>query len=167
MSDTAEWHGEERRGIPFHILTYIDERLKAHVDHVEKIFTDHTREEMERYGEIMDLIQGNREKTASEIAELNANAQKRHESLVQSLQAYSDGMNHKCQDVTSAFVKGPDGQPDFAGHRADHDRRKKFGDWWDSIKDKAVTKVVEWGALAFVVWVAHSLWESFLKGPGK
>lgn len=174
IPDTAEWNGAERRGIPIHVLNYMDERLQAHVEHVEEIFNAHIKDEMARYNDILETIKRNREQTAAEISaiaeeieELNTNAQRRHDSLVQSLNAYSDGMNHKCQDVTSAFIKGPDGLPDFEGHRNDHDKRKKFGDWWDNVKDKLLTKILEWGALAFVVWVAHSLWEAFLKGPGK
>jgi hypothetical protein len=147
-----EWHGEERRGIPIHILNYMDERLKAHVDHVENIFKFHTEEEMKRYGDILKMI-----------GESRKAAEGRHAEIMELM----SGFTYKCKSVTDAFLKAPDGTPDFDGHRYDHDKRKRFADWWESVKDKAITKVVEWGALAFVVWVVHTLWESLLKGPGK
>jgi hypothetical protein len=146
----TEWQGEERRGIPIHVLNYVDERLSTHVDKVEALMASHVGEEMERYQEIINLIQ-----------EKDRRSEERHYSLVQSITAFSGNV----ELMSRAFLEDEKGRPDFDGHRYDHDKRKRFAVWWDGVKDKAITKVVEWGVLAFVVWVAHSMWESFLKGP--
>ena len=113
---------------------------------------EHVGEEMARYSEIINLIQ-----------EKDRRSEDRHHSLVQSITAYMG----KVELIDSAFLEDQKGHPDYRGHRNDHDKRKQFGDWWGGVKDKAITKVVEWGALAFVVWILHSLWEAFLKGPNK
>lgn len=146
------WTGEERRGIPIHILNYMDERLHEHTERIESVFSRHTAEEMDRYNAILDKIAAG-QKAAAE----------RHETVMEVISHF----NGKCKDVHSAFLKTPDGAYDFDGHRYDHDRRKKFGDWWEKVKGGIIVKIAEWGSLAFVIWVLHSLWESFIKGPGK
>jgi hypothetical protein len=147
-----DWHGEERRGIPIHILNYVDERLSTHVEKVEALMAGHVGEEMERYQEIITLIE-----------EKDRKSEERHHSLVQSITAY---MGH-VEMVQGAFIEDEKGHPDFVGHRNDHDKRKRFGQWWGDVKERTITKVLEWGVLAFIGWVAYSLWESFLKGPHK
>ena len=152
QENSKDWIGEERRSIPIHILNYMDERLKTHTDHIEMVFTNHTADEMERYTAILDKI------TAGQKA-----AAERHEAITETLANF----NSKCKNVFSAFLKTPDGDYDFDGHRYDHDKRKKFGEWWERVKGGIAVKVMEWGSLAFIIWVIHSIWESLLKGPNK
>lgn len=151
MTEDA-WRGDERRAIQVHIINYIDERLNVHTAKVEQLMKDHVGEEMARYSEIIELIE--KKDKASED---------RHYALVQSITAYTGHV----EMVQAAFLEDEKGRPDFEGHRYDHDKRKRFAIWWAGVKDKAITKVIEWGALAFVVWVVHSMWEAFLKGPNK
>ena len=148
----TDWQGEERRGIPVHVLSYIDQKLEAHAEKVETLFRDHVGEEMSRYQEIIELIE-----------DKDRRSEERHLGLVQSIHAYMGNV----ELMQAAFIEDSKGNPDYRGHRNDHDKRKRFGEWWDTVKDKAITKVIEWGALAFVVWVVHSMWEAFLKGPSK
>lgn len=151
-----DWDGGERRSIPVHILNYMDERLAFHTQNVEELFNGHTKDEMVRYDLILKMIADNGEKS-----------QARHNELVDALAEYTVNMDVKCRNVLSAFIKDESGAPDFDGHRQDHDKRKRFGDWWMRTKDSALSKFVEWGALAFLIWVIHSMWEAFLKGPNK
>ena len=147
-----KWHGEERRGVPIHILNYMDERLKTHTDHIEHVFHDHTADEMERYNAILNKIDDGQKAAVS-----------RHESVMEVISHF----NGKCKDVHSAFLKTPEGEYDFDGHRYDHDQRKKFGDWWTRVKDGMIVKILEWTSLAFIIWVIHSMWEALIKGPSK
>ena len=152
QENSKDWKGEERRGIPIHILNYMDERLKTHTDHIEHVFHDHTADEMERYNAILDKISSGQKAAVD-----------RHESIMEVISHF----NGKCKDVHSAFLKTSEGEYDFDGHRYDHDKRKKFGEWWERVKGGIVVKVMEWGSLAFIIWVIHSIWESLLKGPSK
>ncbi len=147
-----EWHGEERRGIPIHILNYMDERLNTHTERIEHVFHAHTADEMDRYNAILNRIEEG-QKAATE----------RHKTVMETISHF----NGKCSSVHSAFIKLPDGTYDFDGHRYDHDRRKKFAEWWDRVKGGIVIKLMEWGSLAFVVWAVHTMWEAFVKGPSK
>ena len=144
------WDGSERRGIPIHILNYMDARLKTHTEHIEQIFTGHTQDEMDRYKAINKAIDDAR-----------VSSESRHKAVMEAL----SGFKTKCRSVESAFLKLPNGEPDFEGHNRDHSSRKRFGDWWDQVKGSTLAKIIEWGSLAFVIWIIHTLWEAFLKGP--
>lgn len=150
--NTDDWKGDERRGIPIHILNYMDERLNTHVTSIEDVFNKHTSEEMSRYSDIMSMISDGQEASA-----------KRHESIMNTMIEF----HGKCKSLHNAFLKLPDGSYDFDGHRDDHNSRKKLGEWWNKLKGGVIAKLVEWGSLAFVIWMLHSMWESFLKGPIK
>lgn len=156
MSELAQlermghWEGHERRGIPIHVLNYIDKRLDTRIEEVKQLFLDHTREEMDRYTEILQKIEDSR--TASE---------ERHATLIQQLTV---NIGHQ-KMIETAFLKTENGDPDFHGHHNDHHQRKKFADWINRLKDKAITRVVEYASVAAFVWFAYMVWAGILKGP--
>jgi len=84
----------------------------------------------------------------------------RIDNLIESISSYMD----KQEDIEKAFLKTHDGRPDFHGHFYDHDHRRQLGIWWDGVKDKAITKLIEWGVVVTVGWIAINLWDAFLKG---
>lgn len=137
----SEWTGEERRAIPIHVLNYVDRKLEEHIKKVdERLYT-----------------------ISTSIEQSEKSAEERHNALINAL-TVSLG---KIELIESAFLRNESGDPDFNGHHYEHDRRKRFSEWWEGVKDKTITKVVEWSALAFIAWALHALWEQFLKGPGK
>lgn len=112
--EQRQWDGSERRGIPIHLINYVDERLAVHVDKVEKIMANHVGEEMERYREIIDLIE-----------EKDRRSEDRHHALVQSISAY----NAHVELIDGAFLDDEDnGQPDYRGHRKAHKSWAKDGE---------------------------------------
>jgi hypothetical protein len=144
------WNGSERRSIQVHILNYVDDRLKEHTERIEKVFHDHTGDEMQRYGEILNKIDAGQ-----------ADSKKRHDDVMKILVNF----NTKCKSVESAFLKKPDGTPDYEGHNYDHDKRKRVAEWRAKMKDSAVLKIVEWSSVGLTAWLLHTIWEATLKGP--
>lgn len=147
-----EWHGEERRGIPLHILNYMDDRLKTHTEHIEKVFNDYTAEEMERYNAILNKIEDGQKSAVA-----------RHEAVMEVVGHF----NGKCKDVHSAFLKTPEGEYDFEGHRNDHYTRKTVAEWWGRTKGSVAVKLIEYGVMGLVAWIGLLVWEAFVKGPAK
>ena len=145
-----EWQGTERRSIPIHILTYVNERIDARFNEVKQLFVDHTTDEMERYGTIIHSIEESRK--ASE---------ERHHELINQLTVQ---IGHQ-KLIESAFLKNQEGDPDFSGHHYDHYKRKTFLDWWNSVKDKAITRVVEYASVAVFAWLVFMVWKALLAGP--
>ena len=131
----------ERRSIPIHILNHIDERLETHMTKVDEQFAS----------------------LRLELLALEKKSIERHNQLLDLM-----GIQvQKQQKLEDAFIKNEHGEPDISGHFYDHDHRRQLGEWWCGVKDKAFTKVIEWGVLAFCTWVAYSLWKAFLDGPHK
>ena len=145
-----DWQGDERRSIPIHILNYIDDRLDTRINEVKKLFVDHTTDEMERYAQIISSIDGSRK--ASE---------ERHNELIHQLTIH---IGH-AKLVESAFLTDEKGNPDFSGHHYDHHKRKTFLDWWNGVKDKAVTRVIEYASVAVFAWLVFMIWKALLAGP--
>jgi len=147
---TEAWAGEERRGIPMHILNYMDERLAGHTRHIEEIFQHHTAEEMDRYSAIAESIEA---QTKSSEA--------RHGALIQSIQAYMS----RQEEIESAFLKDGEGRRDFHGHWYDHNHRKNLAVWWQGVKDSVLMKVIEWGSVLLLGWLGLMIWHGILQGP--
>ena len=104
-----EWTGEERRGIPIHILNHIDEKLDSHVNKVESMVQEHTEEEMDRYKEILAKIESHRQEN-----------ELRHSSLSSSFMSYAERVDTFCQNIAEAFPHNEQGKPDFHGHGRAH-----------------------------------------------
>lgn len=97
------------------------------------------------------------------LAQIKANdesSQERHNVLVHQLTI----LNGRTEHIESAFLKGSEGHPDFEGHRLDHAARKHFSEWLKSVKEKTLQKIIEYIALAIMIWIAHSLWSSVIMG---
>lgn len=144
------WSGEERRSAPLHIINYVEGRVREHTEHVEKILRDHIAEEMLRFGEIRDSLEGSRK--GSEF---------RHAELVAQITAYRD----RVENLESAFIETDHGGLDVLGHRQDHSMRKTTAEWWDSVKKSSTTKVIEYSLVAVLAWAGIAMWNAFLKGP--
>lgn len=151
-----EWEGTERRSIPIHIINVMEERFENHAGHMERMFTDHTTNEMERYKEILDEIELTRRASAD-----------RHQMLVDSITSYMGKTELMIAEFSSAFPKTKDGKPDFHGHANAHDSwieeslaRKEF---FAHIK-----KVVAAAAILVVgSWVGVLVWQGILHGPAR
>lgn len=149
--EIPEWDGKsDRRSIPLHILNYVDERLETHTDKIYNLLADHVKEEMSRFDEIKDGIRESEERQ-----------EHRHSSLIQSITAYMQ----KQELIDLAFLADRHGQPDYQGHRSDHEYRKAAADWWQKVKGTVTIKVLEWASVGFFAWLMYVVWEAFLRGP--
>lgn len=102
---TEGWGGDERRGIPIHLLSFMNEQVEIHTNKVEKLLNDHIRDEEGQFDEFIKTLHDN-----------NKDSQERHFQLVQQLTAIAGTQ----QLMTKAFVVDEDGQPDYRGHANSH-----------------------------------------------
>lgn len=172
-SVSEEWLGQERRSIPVHVLNHIDERLATHTERVSKVVADHTREEMDRYKEILDKIDAHR-----------ADSEDRHGALSDAFAQYASKMDDFCHAISQAFPKDDEGKPDFRGHGQAHaswmansERDKSLLAYVETQKQKdedadkdikyykrAVISAV---AVIVVLWVGNLIWAGAAQGPLK
>ena len=136
------WAGEERRSIPIHILTYVDTKLDAHTQKIEEIFQQHIETETSQISEIFKTLNKNNEESTA-----------RHSVLVDKITAYQGHV----ELMEQAFLETEKGTPDYEGHRHFHKVKKDSLEWWDKVKQNAVSKVVEWGTIGILVWVLGNI----------
>ena len=129
-------------------------RIEGKVDSNHKEISDrlnrHMDEEEEEIGAIMKIVSDNREES-----------DRRHTALITSINSY---MEKQCE-IEEAFLKGDDGKRDYHGHKQDHATRLTRAQWWDKMKDTAISKVIEWAAVAVVAWLVLVTWQGILAGP--
>jgi hypothetical protein len=150
---------EERRSDPqisLAVMSHMEDRLTAHAVQMERKFDNHTRDEMERYSEILALI-----------AQSNTDHNERHKALLQSVESHMDKTAEIYEHFVEAFPTDKKGKPDFHGHAAAHES------WIESSKETKellgyVKKIVlASAATALVSWITFLIWNGVLHGPGK
>jgi hypothetical protein len=104
--------GEDRRTIPVHILQHIDSRLTTSISQILTEFKEHTGEEMDRYKDILDQIEANRQ--ASD---------KRHTELTNIIHDHTHATEEMLKTILSGFPKNAEGKADLSGHAEDHQFR--------------------------------------------
>lgn len=155
------WEGDERRAIQTHVLNWVEERLTTHVDKVEKLFDNHTREEMERYQEILEMIAQN-----TRLIEMNAAAsEKRHADICRSIDSYMDKSEKVYDALKAAFVKDPKGDPDFYGHARAHESWIEERREWKEMATYVKRTVLSAATIALCSWIGVLIWQGALKGP--
>jgi hypothetical protein len=155
----APWTGEDRRkvqasadtlGISLAIINYVDQRVAKEIGEVRELLRQHIVQEDKQYAQVL-----------ASLASTAKASEDRHHALVDQLTLHMG----RQERVEAAFVKNDDGHPDFHGHRHDHTMRMKTAAWWASVKDKSITKLLEWSLVAVAAWGGVALWKSFLQGP--
>ena len=150
---------EERRSDPqisLAVMSHMEDRLTAHAVQMERKFDNHTRDEMERYSEILALI-----------AQSNSDHNERHKALLQLVESHMDKTAEIYEHFVEAFPTDKKGKPDFHGHAAAHES------WIESSKETKellgyVKKIVlASAATALVSWVTFLIWNGVLHGPVK
>jgi hypothetical protein len=134
----------------------MEDRLTAHAVQMERKFDNHTRDEMERYSEILALI-----------AQSNNDRNERHKALLQSVESHMGKTTEIYEHFVEAFPADKKGKPDFHGHAAAHES------WIESSKEtKELVSYVKRivlasAATALVSWVTFLIWNGVLHGPVK
>jgi hypothetical protein len=154
-TDFGQWDGQERREVripadgtvPVALLQYLDSRMDAKFAKSAADLRAHTVEEMERYDAII-----------AKLDELNRASEVRNSLLIQQISL----LNGRADKVDAAFASDDKGNPDYSGHRTDHQTRKRFGDWLDGTKRSVGTKIIEWSAVVLMAYMVYKLWPHLL-----
>ena len=156
-----QWDGMERRAQG--ILERFQHELSLH-----------TKDEMERYDEIIDRM----EATDATLTHI----EKSQRAMNMSIQAFMETHGGFISAIQRAFPKDDEGKPDYDGHKKAHlswitnakDEKEVMEYVRKQMKDEAKSedlvtytkKVIFAGAaLAVVSFVAVATWAAFLKGP--
>lgn len=137
MTLPKDWDGEERRGIPIHILNYVDTKMDDHLAKVQALVEENNQH----------------------VDKWNKDAEERHNQLTHQLSI----LIGKQELINTAFVEDHRGEPDYHGHRHDHLERKtraeKFKEWRDDTLKKIGTGAIysAVGVLALVIWEAFKV----------
>lgn len=143
---SSDWVGEERRGIPIHVLTYLDAKFDAHIEKVNDLVNQHKEDEMRRYKEILDHV--DRSDTAAED---------RHNALIDKLSEFIGTQ----ELINSAFIEDHKGEPDYNGHKQDHHVRAQRARTWSEFWTDAFKKVGTGAVYAAAVAIGLAVWEAF------
>jgi hypothetical protein len=157
----ATWHGDERRSIPIHLLTYIKEVVTEETKEIKdafaqyrKDFAMHDADEMARYDQILKNQQRNADA-----------AEKRYSELIRSVEAYAEKAEKFHEDVRGAFILNKHGKPDYAGHANAHEAWIRQAE--ENRKFMADIKRAVVIALSIGVggWLLSLAWAGVLVGP--
>ena len=138
-----------------------DLRARDSLNRFHTILESHTKEEMERYNEIISKIDDND----------NASIDRHDEALLKikhltdSVNAWMNGNGEFISAIRRAFPKDDEGKPDYDGHRTAHlswisdaNEQKEFKKF---LKNTIIGAVV----LGMGGFVLIATWVAFLKGP--
>ena len=149
-------------------------RTDDHLGNFKTMLEAHTREEMERYDEIIDRI----DQTDTKLLHI----ERSQTAMNASLHAFMETHGQFFSAIQRAFPKDDEGRPDYDGHKKAHlswisnakDEKEVMEFVRNQMKSEEksadllsyVKKVIFAGAaLAVVSFVAIAAWAAFLKGP--
>jgi hypothetical protein len=140
--------------IPAPIVSHIEQKFSEHANKIERIFKEHTGEEMERYQEILDLINSHRDDT-----------ERKHKTVMESLSAYVDKTEKVYEAFEEAFPTDKRCKPDFAGHAKAHESWMDEAKATKELREYIRKVVIGAGAIAVCSWLWAVVWPAFLNGP--
>jgi hypothetical protein len=120
-----EWQGEERRGIPIHILNHIDERLEQHTSRVDNQF-------VEVRNQVMSLT-----------LSINAWMEKEPESIAE-----------RCEKIIDEAIPTSPDNPDSTPKEKRKEHRLAHAKWMQDVADEMARwkrireKMIEWAVLS-------------------
>ena len=149
-------HDAARRetDIPEPIATHIEKKFADHAKEIKAIFKEHTGEEMERYQEILDLIDAHRKESDN-----------KHKAIMDSLNSYTDKTEKVYEAFDEAFPCNSKGKPDFAGHANAHMSWMEEAAATKELREYIKKVVIGAGAIALCSWLWAVVWPAFLNGP--
>lgn len=147
------------------VANYVNQRLSEYGDRIERMLSGHIRDETDEFSgfrqQFRDFqveLNGLRDLIAQSIKLSEA----RHAELVRQI----DAQSARQSAIEAAFPRTDNGELDLHGHRQEHQLRKQAIAWWESVRRNVIVKVLEWGAVGFIVLAGSALWRTLLAGPG-
>lgn len=129
--------------------------LLGAVNSMRKDLTDHMRGEE---GQITNM-KASIAQVQDDLTEWRIAAEKRHSSLIQSLESWTDKI-----DCSNAFLV-KDGKLDLQGHKDDHLTRLQFDEWADKVKKEVILNTAKVGTAGVLTWFLYVVWKAFIEGP--
>jgi hypothetical protein len=139
---SEEWDGAERRGLPMHILRYIDERLE------------------EQYAAFSEQMSANNDRIASLTQSLTSWMDKEPAALVE-----------QCEKIVDEAIPHHPDHPDATAREKRHEHRRAHANWIKRVDEEMARwkrlreGVIQWVVLAGVGLSATAVWQYLLKGP--
>lgn len=140
--------------IVLHIIEHVDARLGEHQRTTTDWLVRHEREELVRYDEIR-----------MEIKEGQDASERRHNALLQSINAYMEKMDVKMHESPCPHLADSIPEQDWSGHRGYHEDEMNWNTKINEFKWYIVKVVAGAGGVAFLGWLGVLAWVGFLKGP--
>jgi hypothetical protein len=137
-----KWDGEERRGLPIHILRYIDERLE------------------EQYNSFSARIDTLDDRFVSMTASLDSWMAKEPAALIE-----------QCEKMVDEAIPHHPEHPDATAREKRHEHRRAHAKWianvdaemmrWKRIREN----LLQWAIMGGAGMVLIAVWQYVLKGP--
>ena len=129
--------------------------LLGAVNSMRKDLTDHMRGEEGEINSMKDSITH----VQDDLTEWRIAAEKRHTSLIQSLESWTDKI-----DCSNAFLV-KDGKLDLQGHKDDHLTRLQFDEWAHKVKQEVILNTAKVASAGVLTWILYVVWKAFIEGP--
>ena len=140
----TEWQGEERRGIPIHILNHIDERLEQHTNRVDGQFT-------EVRNQIMSLT-------------LSINSWMEKEP---------DAITERCEILIDEAIPTSPDAPDSTPKEKRREHRHAHAKWMQDVADEMARwkrireKAIEWAVISGLGIIVIAVVQYVIREGGK
>ena len=129
--------------------------LLGAVNSMRKDLSSHMQDEE---GEIISM-RDSITQVQDDLTEWRIAAEKRHSSLIQSLESWTDKI-----DCSNAFLV-KDGKLDLQGHKDDHLTRLQFDEWARKVKQEVILNTAKVASAGVLTWFLYVVWKAFIEGP--
>ena len=139
---SEEWKGEERRGLPVHIINYIDERLRDHAD----------------------IFNGKLDALQEEVYHLT-------QSINSWMEKTPEALTVRCEKLIDEAIPTHPDNPDASPIEKRKEHRKAHASWIKRVDEEMEewrrlrSKLKEWAMIGGVSIIALAVWQWLLNGP--
>ena len=139
---SEEWKGEERRGLPVHIINYIDERLRDHAD----------------------VFNGKLDALQEEVYHLT-------QSINSWMEKTPEALTVRCEKLIDEAIPTHPDNPDASPIEKRKEHRKAHASWIKRVDEEMEewrrlrSKLKEWAMIGGVSIIALAVWQYLLNGP--
>ena len=145
----TEWNGDERRGLPLHIISYIDTRLSEHTD---------------TFNGRLDALQ-------QEIYHLTQSIESFLDKQCKSCETQHARIIERCEMLVDEAIPTHPDNPDASPTEKRKEHRKAHASWIKRVDEemdewRVIRKrVKEWAILGALGIAALAVWQFLLAGP--
>jgi hypothetical protein len=144
-----DWHGEERRSLPIHIINYIDERFRDHAD---------------QFNGKLDSVQ-------QEVYHLSQSITSWMDKQEKSCDLCRNTTVTTCEKLIDEMVPTHPDNPDATPVEKRKEHRKAHASWIKKVEDEMDEwkllrqRVREWALVGGLGVLALAVWQYLLNGP--